>query len=261
MFLRLAYCLLLVFATLMGGCTSRVKFPLGSPYPTSHSIDDGVIVSFPDSIVERKYSIKVGAFMDQHVFIVRVYDAYRTETVARMNGLFTQGVTLSVHSALQELQDEQVSGVMSDEQRAAAGQDETNTKLDKILADLEAKESGDKTIKQKQQELMDEALREAAKETVDQKNTAYLVKFRDALYGVTDERVAVSFSIQLIDRRTGGILLEKRYRGLSSRFNAGNNQRTNEARLLALTKEAFSGAMGELVDDIAEVTGHWTPKK
>lgn len=253
---RLIPLLLMVALFAATGCTSNIKFPLGTPYPTPHKIEEGVVVSFPDSIVKRRFSAKVGSFLDQHVYRVSVYDAYRTETVARMNGLFTDGVTLVVHSALQEIQDEQVSGVMSDEQRAAAGDESTESRLDQILADLEAKESGDKTVKKRQDELVEEALREAAKETIDQKNSVYLLKFRDALYGMSDGRVAVTFSIRFIDRRTGAILLEKRYKGLSPRFEPGNNQKTNEVRFLALTKQAFSGAMSTMVKDIAEVTGH-----
>jgi predicted ATP-dependent endonuclease of OLD family len=253
--------LLLPLLLLAVGCKTRVAFPLGAPYPSTQRIDEAVIISFPDSIIKRTYNVKVGGFLDQHVFVMPVFDIYRSETVARMNGLFAKGVTLVAHSALDEMVDRDLSHMRPEPAPDSRDHTQSASNLESVLADLERREGGDRSVGKSRQELMDEALREAAMESIDDKNAVYLLYFRDALYGVEDSRITVRFRAQLIDRRTGATLLDNRYQGRSTRFDPVNNLKTNEIRLVSLTRLAFSGAMSKLIDDIAQATGNWTPRK
>jgi hypothetical protein len=289
---RLAMMILCGAVAFAAGCSTRIKFPTGAPNETIWMMDEAAVVSLPDSLEDREYKVSVGSLWEAHKFKIPLHDVYRTEAYARLSPLFTRGVTMTTHEVLDEIQgryaaeDEALPDEEATDEKdatdkkskakskakdskdpkatdAKAGDAESKdsvpgSELEKVLAELEKKEEGEKVSKT-QAELMDQALREAEIETYEQRGAVYLVRFQDALYGMPDERVAVSFRVQLIDRRTNAILLDKRYGGRSQRFNPNKNNKTNEDRLIYLTKLALSKPMGQLVEDIAKVTGTWKP--
>ena len=273
-FLRvLSLVMVMMVVVLAGGCRTRVNFSAGAPYPTGFDkVNDAVIVSFPDAIKERTYKVRVGSLWEAHTFVMPVMEAYQAETTARMNGVFSRGVTMTSHKSLEELDERRAQyqeaksaelANTSTETRKGEELDEevTQSELDRILADLEKKEKGEGDVDKSEAELVDEALRQASMEMVEQKGASYLLVFRDALFGMPEQRIMVSFSVQLIDRRTGNVLVQKRYQGRSQRFDPNRNNKTNQAELVALTRMAFAGAMGQMTEDIARATGVWEPRR
>ncbi len=249
--LRLVHLLLLLSAVAMAasGCRTRLDFPSGGTFHSPYRVNDGVIVAFPDDLEDRTYNVKVGRLWESRVFVIPVLDAYRTETVARMGGVFRQGVVFASHSVLDDIE-------MRTAPPESGNEEAMERELDSILRDLAEEEQTRRGIFDtgaRRQELSDRALREAALESVEQRGGNYVLFFQDALFGFPEGRASVSFRVHLIDRRTGNVLLNKRYSGASSRFDARRNHRTNEINLVNLTKQAFAGAMRDLIRDVAVV--------
>lgn len=237
-----------LFAFLAGGCATDLTFPSGSPIKSPYKVQQGIIVSFPDEIDERKFKVRVGGFIDQQNYNIPVGDVYKTETVARLSGVFTQGVTVTSRSIVDTLPPLRTS----EEQEADPS---TNPRLEAILEELRAKEKGEGKSKRTEAELMEAALRIASEESVSQKNSVYLLTFEDALFGFVDGRMSISYSMKFIDRRTGNVLHAARYSGRSRRFEGAQSSKTNENNLRDLARQAFSGAMLRMMDDIASSAG------
>lgn len=252
------------------GCKSTVPFPTGAPYPYRSKVDDGVIISFPDTLPKRQYKVNVGTLWESHTFIIPVYETYRNETSARMNGLFTKGVTVTGHGSLKEIEAGQEAAKVEEAAKDAphpADPDSkldanvTKTELDKILDDISAKDTKERKVKKSEAELTADAIRQAGIDMINQKPNNFIVFFNDAILGMQDKRIIVTFSIKFIDRKSGNTLFEKRYQGRSSPFEPNRSDKTNEGELIQLTKLAFSGAMSTMTEDIAVATGVWEPKQ
>ncbi len=246
--MRLFSCLLLLTAVAVAasGCRTRLDFPSGGTFHSAYQINDGIIIAVPDDLEDRTYNVKVGRLWESRVFVIPVLDAYRTETVARMGGVFRQGVVFASHSVLEDIE---MMGAPT-----AKTEEATARELDSILRELAQEEQTRRGIfsgEARRQELSDEALRGAALETVEQRGGNYVLYFQDALFGFPNGRATVNFRVQLIDRRTGNVLLNKRYTGSSSRFSPHRSHRTNEINLVRHTKMAFAGAMRDLIRDVA----------
>ena len=236
----------LLFAS---GCRTTVNFPSGGVFPSPYRINDAVVIAFPDDIKDDRFRVRVGSLWERHVFVLPVMDAYRSETVSRMNGLFTQGVTPTTHSVLKEIFEEhsdEVDDVARSDWDVLMGLGESSS--------AEANQESSQRRRGRNNEAMMRALREASIESVGQKNPTYLVIFQDTLLGFLDERATVSFRVQVLDTRTNNLLMEKRYRGRSQRFQPVRSNTTNQQHLVRLTNQAFSGAMSELIEDLARVT-------
>lgn len=253
------FCLITACVALTAGCTTRLNFPVGAPYQSPYRIDDSVIVVFPDALQERTYRIRVGGFLDRTVFIVPVKELYRAETVARMNGMFLQGVSLTDRASLAALFEQ--PDTSSTVAKPPEEKDETRRELDLILADLEASESGDKTIEKSAAELTREATDEAQREAILQKDSSYILVFRDAQFDVIEGRPFVTFQAAFMDARTNNVFFDKRYQGRAPVFRPKQNNKTNEGELVRLTRIALGGAMMQMSEDIAKATGSWTSRR
>ncbi|MEO8376290.1 MAG: hypothetical protein ABI579_01355 [Candidatus Sumerlaeota bacterium] len=244
--LFLFLCLISLFAT---ACKQRLEFITGAPIQTPYRVNEGIIASFPDDMKERIYKIKVGGFFDGKVYQIPVQEAYASETTARLSAMFTRGVSIVNYSVY-----DQITPMNAP---LPASRDESKERnLDDVLADLRKKESKEKDApKQTEAELTEEAIRTMDIESVQNKNQAYLLKFDVAILGIVDQRVRTSFVVRLIDRRTGNELMKNQYQGRSERFEAKQNEKTNEIELRRLIRQSLSGAMGQMVDDLAVAAG------
>lgn len=251
--------LLLLLLVVVSGCRSRVDLNYGAPYASPYRIDESVIVSFPDEMQKRTYKVKVGGFFDAHVYIIPVGEAYASETTARMKGIFTGAVTLTSNSMLDQLaapapEKSVLPPVEKSEDEEDSKEAQQERDLEAVLSDLTKVEKGEKLPEKKSQaQLTQEALEMTSIEMFRQRDPGYLLRFQDAIFGFdpNDSRCRVSFRVQYIDWRTKNILFDKRYSGQSQRFKAAQSQKTNETNLRDLVRQAMSGTMTQLVEDIA----------
>lgn len=245
---RLLAAIAFAAAFLLAGCTTAIRFPSGAPYQSPYNSTEGMIIAFPDELPERPLKIKVGGFLDREYYELSVGEAYINETTARLSNIFRGGITVTTHSVV-----DQLPGLNTGDGGEPAEGTSTSD-LEDIIRELNEKErsgSGAKTRKSVD-ELTARALDLASRESIEQKNSTYLLRFSDALLGSREQRLLATFRVRLYDRRTGNLLLDKRYGGRSQRFEPVNSQKTNENRLMALTKQALSGGMAQMVEDIAK---------
>ena len=238
--------LAMLIALVVSGCTTNLNFSYGSPYQSGYRIDEGVIVAFPDTLSKEEYKIRAGDFFwEKKVYIVPVGQVYSAETLARLEGLFLKGVTVT-NASTAKLLDPEPSA------EAAANAD-GKTQIDRILDDM-AKKEKDKDAKDKKKKIADyheDLFAEAGLELLRQKDANYVLAFNDALYFVREGRIVNTYRVKLVDRRTGNVLLDKRYSGRSQLFEPVQSTKTNEEKLKSLTRQAFAGSMAQLVEDIA----------
>lgn len=233
----------------LAGCSTAIEFKGGAPFSTDYVVKEGVIVSVPDELPARTLRIRIGGFLDQHYYLLPVGDAYRDETVSRMNGLFTEGVTITTYRVADQLPT--LKETNDEALKSASGE---SARLDELYEKIKERERDDSRTQESVLDLTNDALAEAAKETIAQKNSIYILRYATPLLGFVDQRVVVSFRAQLADRRTGNLLLDKRYQGRSRRFDPADSVKTNEDNLVSLVRQAFSGAMNQMVEDIAVAT-------
>ena len=228
------------------GCKTRINFPIGASNISPYRINEGVIISLPDSLKKRTQRVRVSkAWWDSMIFIIPVEDAYKTESRARLSGFFSQRTVLTTHSALSDLE-------TLPAEFGAPTEADTEAELDRILREMEELETGKRKPDQKKlAQLNEQALREASREGVAVDDARYLLRYNRPLFGMIDGRLRVDYRVQLIDRRNGVVLMDKRYFGTSRAFDPRESNRTNELLLISLTKEAFSGAMSRMTEDIA----------
>ncbi len=255
---RMRYKYLLVICCLVlmvAGCKTRLNFITGSPIQTPYRVNEGVIAVYPDEIRDRIYKVKVGGLLDGKYYQVPVQEAYAAETTARLSPMFTRGVSVLNQSVY-----DQITPLNAVE---PASRDESKERnLDVILEDIKKKESKDETApKQTEKELVEEAFRAADLQAIQDKQHVYLLQFRNTLLGFVDGRARVSFQVVLADRRTGNILMQGQYQGRSEKFTPRINERTNEIELVRLVRQSLSGAMGQMIDDVAVATGASGSKK
>lgn len=242
---------LLLVAVVLSGCTSNLNFAYGSPYQSSYRVDDGVIVAFPDGLAKEEYKIRAGGFFwEKKVYIVPVGQVYSSESLARLEGLFLKGVTTTNHSTAKLLDPEPSA--------EAAAKADGKTEIDRILDEM-AKQEKDKDGKSKDKnknkkklaDFHEDLYAEAGLELLRQKDANYVLWYNDALFFVRESRLVNTYRVRLVDRRTGNILLDKRYSGRSQVFQPAQSSKTNEEKLQVLTRQAFAGSMAQLVEDIA----------
>ncbi len=246
-----------LLSTLATGCKTTVQPAGHTVYPSPYRIDDSVLISFPDDIMEREYRVKVGSLWEKQIFIVPLLDHYASETTGRMRGLFTQNIWVTTNSKV----DEALERRMMDHQAGEEEEVKEERDLSKVLDEMAAVERGEDVLgedekKRTKEELTQEALRESSEEAFQEAEIGYLIRFQDAQLGFIDNRCVISFRVQFIDWRTQNVFFEKRYnRGQSRRFDPYRNNKTNENTIQALVTEAFAGKMRTLVEDISAVTG------
>ncbi len=258
-----AAAILAVVMILVGCITTDLQFNFGAPYKSPYTIEDAVIVSFPDDLNERIYRINVGEFLDRRKFAINVLEAYASEVVPRMHGIFTEGVTLTTESTLVQVLGE--TPAPTEESPAIDPIDGETTREDEpvqesgeprelgaILDDLAAVERKEETAPERtQEELTEEAIQAASLEQARQRGAGHILRFDDALLAMIDDRIAISFSVTFEERDTRRILHQGRYSGRSRRYEPGTNMKTNEDKLKVLVKEAFVGPMRNMVQDMA----------
>lgn len=241
----------------VSGCRTTLTPPGNSPFPTQYKVNDSVVVAFPDDIVEREYRVKVGKLWETHVYKVPLFEWYANETSARARGLFSGNVVVTTHRIVdQVLEDEQLNHREGEAEEMTEDRD-----LETILNEMAEVERGEEVRdstdrKRSEGELAIEGLREASREEFAEADHGFLILFKEAQLGFIDNRCVISFRVQLIDWRTKNILLDKRYnRGQSSRFTPFQSKKSNEEALKEKIKEAFSGKMHQLMQDVAYYTG------
>lgn len=264
----LRFCLFLLgVLVLAAGCRSKLEFISTAPYQSPYRVNDAVIVSYPDELMDRKYRVKTGGFFDTHVYIIDVLEAYNNETASRMKSFFTRGVTVTTHSVLQQLYKSEPDDIDLDlpgeGEEATAEEKKADRDLEAILDEMARIEQGEKVRneegkKRKLPDLTEEALTQSSIEMLEQRKPGYALVFGDAQLGFIERRATVSFRAQLIDWRTKNVLLDRRYKGQSRRFEPFQNKTSNKNKLIELIKEAFSGTMTQMMDDIAITTGEKT---
>lgn len=256
--------LLAAVVILVGCITTDLQFNFGAPYKSPYTIEDAVILSFPDDLNERVYRINVGEFLERRKFAINVLEAYTSEVVPRMHGIFTEGVTLTTESTLVRVLGEApapreeppainpIEGGTTGEEEDPVADPAEPRELGAILDDLAAVERKEETAPEKtQEELTEEAIEAASLEQARQRAAGYILRFDDALLAMIDDRIAISFSVTFEERDTRRILHSARYSGRSRRYEPGTNMKTNEDKLKVLVKEAFVGPMRNLVRDMA----------
>lgn len=245
--LRLIPLLLVGFAILASsGCRTKLTFLSGAPYHSEFWVNNDALVAFPDSLRGEDYRVRVGGLLEKHTYIVPVEQVYFVETMAHLNGFFRNGVTPIYHADIEAL------GMGPDRaQEDSPEGPESLSELDRILDERTRRQEDRRSTTRSEREITEDAYQEAALEILRQRDPTYLVHFHDALFFFRDSRIVVNFRIRLIDRRTGNILLDHRYQGRSRRFDPADSHRTNENRLVSLTREAFNGPMRHFIRDAA----------
>lgn len=251
------YCanfLIVLSLLVLTACKTNLNFYSGAPYQTPYHVDESIIVTFPDEIKDRKYRVKVGGFLDSHFFRIPVQDAYSTEVTGRLGPMFARGVSVTNKSVYDQI-------TPLNAQLPASRDESVERNLDAILEDLNKKEKKELETKKSESALTEEAFRAADLQSIESKQSVYLLRFNNALLGFVEGRARVSFQVELIDRRTGNILMGNQYQGRSQRFDPNQNNKTNEIVLVRLVRQAFAGAMSQMMDDIAATAGASGSKK
>lgn len=252
---------LVLLAGLLAACTTRLDFSRAAPFQSPIRVDEAVLISFPQTIAKREYKVKIGKLWDTQVFAVPIMDAYKNEVSARMKSVFRGGVTVITDTALaQIIQADPESGVSNepaarDLEAILADLTETEQLRRRELSKEDVEDAKTKRSSRRQEELTQEALRASQLEMMEQRDYGYLLDFQDAQLGMIDKRFVVSYRVRLVDWRTNNELLNKRYTARSRVLDARRNMKTNEKLLTDLVKEAFSGAMNQMMNDMTEVSG------
>ncbi len=247
--------LLIMFAFTFVGCKTHVPFPRGARYGTPYVVNESVIVTFPDEIQDRQIRLKLGGWIDRKTFVIPLFEAYTTETGARMKGLFSKSVTMTLNSVVEEMLPELQEKSREAERREQSGGTDTARELDALLDGLDGDDPDSEEKEMTDEEWVESEMLKASKETLIEEKPSYWLKFDEALLGFPNNQATVSFRVKLIDQRTGAEILHKRYRGRSQVFEPYQSDKTNKDVIVRLTKQAFSGPMQQLVTDIAERTG------
>ncbi len=254
-----------VSALLISCAAEELRIPIGAPInEANRKIQGSCIIAFPDNIVDRTYKIKLGKLWEARKYEINILEAYKAETHGRIRGLFSDPGTITTHKGLMLLLEETNQAPLEDteEIEMLTSEDETEAELrdlDTIMSELKAVESGEevrdeKDKKKSKEDLMDEALDATGIEMFEQKDLDYLLRYEDALLGMRDNRMMVSFRVRFFNWKTQELLLDKRYSGRSQYFEPFKNAKTNERKMVELLKQAFSGPMSEMTKDIYEAS-------
>ena len=243
------FCLMAFVIGLTASCASELTFYSGTPYHSEYWLEEAAFVALPDKITDEQYKIKIGSLLwEVHFYKIPVGDVYSNEARAHLKGLFKRGVTVTTHSMIENLAQEKEPA--SEDSGTETSQEE-ETELQRILDEMDAKEEDSDASEKSVEELTEDVYREVGVEALQQKDAKYLVNFSDALFFSRERKLVAAFRAQLIDRRTGNVLFDRRYAGSSRRFEPVQSQKTNEEKLKSLTREAFNGPMRQLNYDIA----------
>lgn len=249
--------LLLLLAVVVSGCNRhRVNFNISTAYNSPVMLTDPIIISYPDEELGEIYRIRLGSWWWVQNYEIPISEAYLSELRGRFGPIFRGGVTVTTNKTIESLRQMEVAEVSDPVQQRDTV---VGSELDRLLDEIGAPRPDDPTVFEDTRPLHErhrEIFSDAALEALRDNPSPYLLRVNQAAYNFSNSRCQVLLRVDLVDRRTGVLLLHNRvYTGRSRIFTPYESERTNIRELTHLTRQALGQAMSPLVTDVLEAIG------